>query len=73
MQNFIQKTMIVLLAAVIMQGCERIIYDAPVVVGVRSQVNGKYKYVVEIQAVPHNQLLYTNRIYSVGDTLTNCQ
>ncbi len=55
-----------------MQGCNNIAYDAPIVVCVKYAVGGKYKYVVEIQAYPHNQLLYTNRIYHVGDTLTNC-
>lgn len=70
--NTVTAIAVYAMLAAVCSGCHCIIYDAPKVVSV-SEGNEKYKYRIELKAFPANQILYTNHLYAVGDTLTNCR
>lgn len=61
-----------LLVAGLLSSCHCIMYEKELVVNEVQKGNREYKYRYFLEAFPVDQVLYSNKVYQVGDTLKAC-
>ena len=62
----------IVLVAFLFTGCHNIMNEKELVVEAVSIGNEQYKFAYKIHAFPVHQILYSNKVYTVGDTLRYC-
>lgn len=62
-----------LCAAGFLSSCHNIMYEKELVVNGVKSGNKEYKYRYFIEAFPADQVLYSNEVYQVGDTIKACR
>ena len=61
--------MLYLLLVIGLSNCHSIMYEEDLIVNKVQKGNDKYKYRYYLEAFPVDQVLFSNEIYHVGDTL----
>jgi hypothetical protein len=76
MKNLIKRThfaLYILLTAGFLTSCHCLMYEKELVVNKVEKGNKEYKYSYYIEAFPVDQVLYSNEVYNVGDTIKACR
>lgn len=62
-----------LLLAVVLSSCHCIMREKTLIVSKMQKGNSGYKYCYFLNAFPVDQVLYSNQVYNVGDTVRMCR
>lgn len=57
------------LIACLLLSCQNVMYEKSLIVNSIHKGTGEYKYKYFIEASPADQILYSNKIYHIGDTI----
>ena len=75
-RNLISRTAICLYLVLMtgfLSSCHNVMYEKELVVNEVKSGNKEYKYRYYIEASPAYQVLYSNEVYHVGDTIKACR